>query len=126
MKKGFLLMEIILSIFFIGLIATVFLPIFGMSINNMNRIKSHNHMNYIGEMVAENLRASEPEKNPYISQLMDFGSAVYTHNDIDEIYECNIYKLNTYSNLMDILVVVNYKNGLDGGKVSYETTIFFE
>lgn len=126
MKKGFLLMEVILSIFFIGLIAIVFLPIFGISINNMNRIKSHNHMNYIGEMAAENLRAFDPEKNPYISQLKDTGSAVYTHEDIDEIYECTIYKVDTYANLMDILVVVRHKNSLNGGRVSYETTIFFE
>lgn len=107
-NKGFILLEIIIGLFFIGIIATTFLPILTLSINNLNRVRDRDEMNYIGEMVVEKFKSRSPQVKSIISELDIDGEVDYIDDDFDTgKYSCKITKLNTSDSLLEFLVNVN-------------------
>ena len=109
-NKGFVFLEIIIGLFFIGIIASVFLPILTSSINNLNRVRDRDEMNYIGEMVVEKFKSGSPQVKSIISELDVDGEVDYIDNDFDaDKYSCKITKLNTSDSLLEFLVSVHNK-----------------
>lgn len=63
-RKGFTLIEVLLSLSLIGLIAVTTLPILTSSLLNINKTKVRLEMNYIGEMVMERIKSFNEEGSP--------------------------------------------------------------
>lgn len=122
-KNGFVLLEIIIGLFFIGLLSTVYLPIISSSLNNFNKVKDKNEMNYIGEMVVEKLKTSSSEILDVLDELENIGESNYVDDDFDnEKYSCKITKMNNSASLLEFVVKVNLKNQEDGYNVEYKSS----
>lgn len=122
-KKGFILLEIIIGLFFIGLLSTVFLPILSSSLNNFNKVKDKNDMNYIGEMVVEKLKTSSTDILDVLAELDINGEVNYVDDDFDnEKYSCKITKMNNSDSLLEYVVKVNLKNQEYDYNVEYKSS----
>lgn len=62
-KKGFALVEVLLSLFLLGIISVTVLPIVSSSLNNINKNKIKMEMNYIGEMAIERMKSYNEESS---------------------------------------------------------------
>lgn len=122
-KKGFVLLDVIIGLFFIGLLSTVFLPILTSSLNNFNKVKNKNDMNYIGEMVVEKLKTSSSEILDILDELDNNGEVNYVDDDFNtEKYNCKITKINNSDSLLEFNVKVNLKNQENGYNVEYRAS----
>jgi len=109
-RKGNMLIQVVVMLFFLGIISISFLPILISSINNFKRIKLQNEMIYIGEMVVEKIKAKDES---IISNFSNIKSDMsYEDEDFDtDKFKCNIYKIRSNSDLLEFLVRVENKHG---------------
>lgn len=137
-RKGFLLIEVLIGIFLLGLITTTFFPIFTLMNNQFKNVEIKNDMKYYGETVIEKIKAFDFNKSSgecildmELEKLID----IFCENDEVEVdlplssdedfrYRVNICKNNKGNNLWKIYVKVlpkNNKENMEG--VSFETIL---
>lgn len=122
-KKGFILLKVTIGLFFVGLLATIFIPILSSSLNNFNKVKNKNEMNYIGEMVVEKLKTSSPDIISIIADLEDIGEVNYVDNDFDSLkYNCRIIKTNSSNGLLEFIVKIKLNNQEKAYYVEYKAS----
>lgn len=123
-RVGFMLLEVIIGLFFIGIIASVMLPLLSFSFNNVRRIRDRDEMNYIGEMVIEKLKAGTSSMEDVISDLEDIGEAKYEDDDFDTSkYECSIFRIKNSERFLEFRVHVKYKDKVNSHYVEYKASI---
>ncbi len=119
-RNGFILVEALLGLFFIGLLATSVLPLLSFSFNNVRTIKYRDEMNYIGEMVAEKLKSESEFALKTISDLIAFGEVNYEDDDFDKSkYRCKLVNLYSSSRFIEYMVIVESKDGANVKSVQY-------
>ena len=123
-NKGYSLIEIIISLFFIGLLSTIFVPILTISARNLSVVKDKNEMNYIGEMVLEKLKTATEEIQRTIKELDSIGEVNYIDEDFDtNKYICTIKKTYSSLGLIEIIVRVELIDQENNIYVEYKGSI---
>ena len=111
-KEGFILLDVIIGLFYLGIIAVVLIPILTSSYNNFNRIKERDEMNFIGEMVVEKLKSNSDDMIAVIDELANQGEVDYLDNDFDvEKYNCKIIRTYCSPGLLEFIVKVGLNHG---------------
>lgn len=134
-RKGFLLIEVLIGIFLLGLITITFFPVFTLMNNQFKNVEIKNDMKYYGETVIEKIKAFDFNKSSeeYILD-MELEKLINIFYEKDEVeidlplssnenfrYRVNICKNNKGNNLWKIYVGVfskNNKEDMEG--VSFE------
>lgn len=110
--KGFILMEIIMGIFLVGIFVMMVSPLITFSFNNINRIKNRDEMNYIGEMVVEKVKSRQDQIMVYINKLETLDEITYIDDDFDsDKYFCKLIKKYSSGRFLELLVHVELKGG---------------
>lgn len=110
--KGFILMEIIMGIFLVGIFVMMVSPLITFSFNNINRIKNRDEMNYIGEMVVEKVKSRQDQIMVYINKLETLDEITYIDDDFDsDKYFCKLIKKYSSNRFLEFLVHVELKGG---------------
>ena len=123
-NKGFSLIEIVISLFFIGLLTTIFVPLLTISASNFSVVEDKNEMNYIGEMVLEKLKTPSEEIQRTIKELDSLGEVNYLDEDFDSNkYICIIKSTYSSNNLLEIVVRIEQKNQENSNYVEYKGSI---
>lgn len=122
-RKGTILLEVIIGLFFIGILASICLPILTTALVNFNRIENRYEMNYIGELIVEKLK-SPSQENMDVLQIVDLeGSVNYICDEFDsDKYSCEIKKIKSSANLLEILVKISDNKGKEN-YVEYKASI---
>lgn len=121
-NKGFILLEIMVGLFLIGLISMTCLPILNLSKCNFNKIKEKNEMIYIGEMVIEKLKTKDEISLSFLRELESHEIVEYTDNDIDsDKYICTINKISDNGKFIEIRVKVSKIDQEDSPIVQFKT-----
>ena len=121
-QKGFLLIEVLMGLFLLGLITVTCLPILNTTSNNLGLIKGKMDMVFIAESTMEQIKAFDPTRtreNEYLygMQLVELMQILKDQDpavivlplnisDNNYKYICNIYKENHNENLWKIRVKV--------------------
>lgn len=136
-RKGFTLIEVLLSLSLIGLIAVTTLPILTSSLLNINKTKVRLEMNYIGEMVMERIKSFNEEGSPetyichkkiseiiYLFRNQNIVELNLNEKKDDENYLIKIIKKERTDRLWIIEVYVYHdKEGSNLNHVEYKTYI---
>lgn len=136
-RKGFTLIEVLLSLSLIGLIAVTTLPILTSSLLNINKTKVRLEMNYIGEMVMERIKSFNEEGSPetyichkkvseiiYLFRNQNIVELNLNEKKDDENYLIKIIKKERADRLWIIEVYVYHdKEGSNLNHVEYKTYI---
>lgn len=120
-KKGFLLIEVLIGIFFLGLISITFFPIFTLASNQLQNVEIKNDMKYYGETIIEKIKAFDFNNDNDNEHILDINLKELIHlfykkddvninlplnNDKNFKYRVNIYKNNKGNTLWRITVKV--------------------
>ncbi|MDR7870020.1 MAG: hypothetical protein RIN55_04120 [Tissierellaceae bacterium] len=116
-NRGFVFYDILITLFILGLITVVAIPIFSMIYSNYIKINAKTEMNYLGESIYENLLNKNETSKTIIDDLIlndevvlnDFGSS-------NDKYESKIVKLDEDDYFIEVLIVV--KSLHNGGNIS--------
>lgn len=93
-KKGFILVEILLGLLFLGLVAMAGLPAMTFARTSLLKASEKSGMIYLCELAAEKLKTDDPEILECIAKLDEVGECKYIDTDIDEnLYLCSLKKL---------------------------------
>lgn len=123
-RTGFILAEVILGLFFMGLFSITFLPLIGYSFNNIKNIRYRDEMNYIGEMVVEKIMSKNKDIDTIISDLDISGEVNYTDEDFDSSkYSVTIIKEDDSSGLLEFSVIVQTKEKDNDRNVIFKSSI---
>lgn len=122
-KNGYILLDIVVGTFLIGLISITFFPMIVSSFNNFNIIKNKSEMIYIGEMVIERLKTDKDLSAQIIPILENQNSLDFNHILIDENYICNLNRIKSTDRFMDIKVSVSRKNQENSYNVDFKASI---
>ncbi|MBC8588449.1 hypothetical protein [Paratissierella segnis] len=127
-KNGYILIDVIVGFFLLGLISVTCFPIIVSSFNNFNKIKDRSEMMYLGEMVVERLKADKDFSMEVIPLIEKFDSIdlndILIENEIDsERYDCILYKVNSEEKLIDLRVNVSLKDQENGFNVDFKASI---
>lgn len=123
-RTGFILAEVILGLFFMGLFSITFLPLIGYSFNNIKNIRYRDEMNYIGEMVVEKIMSKNKDIDTVISDLDISGEVNYTDEDFDSSkYSVRIIKEGDSSGLLEFSVIVQTKEKDNDRNVIFKSSI---
>lgn len=117
-KKGFILVEALMGIFFVGLISIVFFSIFTLINNQFYNMEIKNDMKYYGETIIERIKAFDDNSDEYIldMNLDEIINNFYRKDDVSITlplnmdgnfdYKVNINKKDRGNNLWKIIVEV--------------------
>lgn len=123
-RKGYVLLEILVGIFLIGLISTTYFPIITSSFRNFNRIKDRTEMIYIAEMVAERLKVDKELSKEIIPKLEGQTSIDFEDENIDDIkYKCTLQKINSSNRMIDLNINISTKDQENKFNVYLKTSI---
>lgn len=123
-RTGFILAEVILGLFFMGLFSITFLSLIGYSFNNIKNIRYRDEMNYIGEMVVEKIMSKNKDIDTVISDLDISGEVNYTDEDFDSSkYSVRIIKEGDSSGLLEFSVIVQTKEKDNDRNVIFKSSI---
>lgn len=101
MKKGFILLEILLGITFLGIIAAASLPVMTNSMVSMDRAVERGEMIYLCDYVAQKLKTDDDEILESVESLLNEGSIEYLDEEIDEEeYNCTLDLMEVEGNYM--------------------------
>lgn len=101
MKKGFILLEILIGITFLGIIAAASLPVMTNSMVSMDRAAERGEMIYLCDYVAQKLKTDDDEILESVESLLNEGSIEYLDEDIDEdVYSCTLDLMEVEGNYM--------------------------
>lgn len=117
-NKGFVLVDVLVGLFFIGLVSVLSLPLLSSSYSNYGSIKARTEMNYLGESIYERLCAKDEYSSELIEKLNLRDEVIF--EDLDdyylEKYHASVVNLNNCESFLDIKIVI--KSNADGGNVS--------
>ena len=123
-RKGTLLIEIEIALFFIGLMILSLFPILSSSIANFKNTEVMEEMIYIGEMVVEKLHSQGNEITYVINQIDYLGEIYYEDEDFDtDKYKCKITKICSNDKLLEFLVRVELKDEDNKKSVEFKGSI---
>ena len=125
-RKGLTLIEVIVSLFLIGLLSTVALPIVQNSLNNYNRVNERQHMSYLCEMVVERLRAKDNNLEDIFQELDSSSEVILSTIGTTDLgkYKCKISKTSESTLFMDLEVRLYIDNEMGNSQyVEYKTVI---
>lgn len=92
MKRGFILLEILIGFTFLGIVAAASLPAMIQSNRNMDRAVEKTRMLYLCDYVAQQLKTDEDYSCEVLEEMIVEGSAIYQSDDIDEeSFYCHLY-----------------------------------
>lgn len=123
-KKGFLLVEVLMGLFLLGIVSITCLPILNTALNNLRLVENKMDMTFIAESTIEQLKAfnyNQHYENEYLfdMKLTDL-IFLLKGNDVAQItlpleepyspspYRCTIYKENRGDKLWQIEVEVSH------------------
>lgn len=108
-KKGFLLIQVLLGLFLLGLVIVTCLPILNAAVNNLTLAKTKMEMIFIAESIIEQIKSFDydnTEESEFIFdiQLTELMEMLGEENEINTLlpvnknrkehkYLCNIYKI---------------------------------
>lgn len=122
-RKGFILFEIIIGLFFLGILAVSILPLLGFSFNTIRNIRYKDEMNYIGEMVVEKLKSSSESTLRTIADLDSFGEVNYEDEDFNtSIYQCKLVKQYSSEGFIEYTVFVYIRDDINVQPVQYKSS----
>ena len=91
MKKGFILLEILLGITFLGIVAALSLPVMTNSMTSMDRAAQKGEMIYFCDYVGQKLKADEDDIILLVGNLLKEGSIKFIDEVLDEeTYICTL------------------------------------
>ena len=92
MKKGFILLEILIGLTFLGIVAAASLPVIINSNRNMERAVERTSMLYLCDYIAQKLKTDGDEVAELLKELLEKDTVQYNGNEIDEgSYDCYLY-----------------------------------
>lgn len=119
-KNGFLLIEVLLGIFLLGIVCVTYLPMFSLAQNNFYLLEVKNDMKFFAETIMERIKAFD-YSNEETGYILDMGMTelfdlFYTKATVEitlpisDAFECKydviIIKKSKTDNLWDITVKV--------------------
>lgn len=121
-KEGFVLLDVIIGLFYLGIIAVVLVPLLSSSYNNLSKINERDEMNFIGEMVIEKIKSKSDDMIMVINVLDNKGEVDYLDNDFDvEKYNCKIIRTYSTKELLEFIVKVGLNH--DSQYVEYKASV---
>lgn len=123
-RKGSMLIQIVIALFFLGIMSITFLPILTSSIKSFQRIKLQNEMIFIGEMIIEKIK-SEAAKVSDISTQIELNDKInYEDEDFDcDRFNCYIHKIESSSDILEFSVRVENKNDGSSEYIEFKASI---
>lgn len=117
-NKGFILMDVIVGLFFIGLITSLSFPLIASSYSNYGKIIASTEMNYLGESIYERLSSKDDYAMDIIQDLTLGDETIFDDFDdhYSEKYEAVIIKRDYCENFLDISIII--KSNSHGGNIS--------
>ncbi len=111
-------MDVIVGLFFIGLITSLSFPLLASSYSNYGKIIASTEMNYLGESIYERLSSKDDYSMAIIEELTLSNETIF--DDLDdyylEKYEAVIIKRDYCENFLDISIII--KSNSHGGNIS--------
>lgn len=94
MKKGFILLEILIGLTFLGIVAAASLPVLTHSNRSMEIAVEKVEMLYLCDYISQKLKTDEVEVIKIFEEMIEDGSVLYQGSEIDSgTYTCNLYLL---------------------------------
>lgn len=94
MKKGFILLEILIGLTFLGIVAAASLPVLTHSNRSMEIAVEKVEMLYLCDYISQKLKTDEVEVIEILEEMIEDGSVLYQGSEIDSgTYTCNLYLL---------------------------------
>ena len=117
-KKGFVLVDILVGLFIMGLVTVVSLPLLTSTYLNYSRINTITEMNYLGESIYERLVAKDDYSKDLINELVGQDEVIFydLNSNHLEKYESKVTKLSDSENLLEIKIII--KSNSHGGNIS--------
>lgn len=107
MKKGFILLEILLGITFFGIVAALSLPVMTNSLTSMDRAAQKGEMIYFCDYVAQKLKTDEDEIAVAVGNLLEEGTTKFIDEVLDEeTYNCTLDLIEAEGNYLLISVTI--------------------
>lgn len=123
-KNGYVLIEVMVGLFLLGIISVTCFPLIVSSFNNFDKIKNRTEMIYLGEMVIERLKADKDFTMGIIPRLEELNSIDLNDKFLDnEKYDCVLYKLSSEERLINLRVNVSLKDQENGFNVDFKASI---
>lgn len=123
-KNGYVLIEVMVGLFLLGIISVTCFPLIVSSFNNFDKIKNRTEMIYLGEMVIERLKADKGFTMGIIPRLEELNSIDLNDKFLDnEKYDCVLYKLSSEERLINLRVNVSLKDQENGFNVDFKASI---
>jgi type II secretory pathway pseudopilin PulG len=125
-RTGFILLEILLGLLFLGLIAIAGLPAMTFARTSINKASTKSGMIYLCELAAERLKTDQPEVLEYLYQLDETNECIYVDPDIDQNqYTCTLKKLEHTEKYFEIMVILTSLQ-YDDMEVQLEISRYYE
>lgn len=113
-RRGYILLDIIIGIFFLGLVAITALPVLNTSFRNFMNVRKQNEMNYIAENVIENLNSIDQKSSDVFQNLESTYETEYLSlGSYKDKYECKIVLLKQCQYIWELDVIIYFKNQED-------------
>jgi len=94
MKKGFILLEILIGLTFLGIVAAASLPVLTYSNRSMEIAVEKVEMFYLCDYISQTLKTDEVEVIEILEEMIEDGSVLYQGSEIVAgTYTCNLYLL---------------------------------
>lgn len=118
-KKGFILLEVILGIYLLGIVSLISLNLLGSTAIYLKRSRANMEIDYIGELAFESLKSKDDESLGFLNRLNCGENLEFPIPEaLREKYQCKVLLTDENEYLWAIEVRV-YKN-LDKGRKDYE------
>lgn len=126
-RRGFILLEVLLGMFLLGIISVTFLPLISSAQNNLYLLETKNDMKYFAETILERIKAFEfdSENDEYILDMkLEFLMERFCRETTVEVelpifdngeykYLVRINKINQNENLWKIAVSITSKENIE-------------
>jgi len=89
-KKGFVLIEILIGIAILGLVSVTSFNLLKISFTNNDLVESRTKIIYLCQNIVEELKSDSIENELIFDEVVNLGSYVYTNDDIKNEYVCEI------------------------------------
>lgn len=125
-NHGFVLIDILIGLFFVGFISLLSLPLLTSSYSNYGKINARTEMNYLGESVYERLSAKDEYSRELLEQLESGG--VVSFLDLGEPYlekyKVTIRCIGECESFIDIKIIIQSNSiGGNNGDVEFKGSI---
>lgn len=117
-NKGFVLVDILVGLFFIGLVTAISLPLLSSIYLKYSRINTITEMNYLGESIYERLVAKDDYSKDLINELIGKEEVIFQdlNPNYIEKYESILTKMSDSENFLEIKIII--KSTSYGGNIS--------